>query len=235
MAARGVEQQHVIALQTGRLERTLGNLDRGLARHDRQRVDVGLAAEHGQLLLRRRTGDVERCHQHLLALTFRQALGQLGGGGGLTRALETDHHDDGRRIDVEVEFHGLRPSISTSASLTILTTIWPGVTERITSAPRRALRHLVDEIAGDRQSDIGFEQCDANLAHRPAHVVFRQRAATAELVEDAGQRSLSDSNIQNSKIDWPQRKRRRRAKPRRPACPEGRHRCMSVKTGRPLR
>ena len=106
-AAGGVEQDDVIGLQLGRLDRALGDIDRLLAGDDRQRVDVGLAPEHRQLLLRRRAGDVERGHQHPLALALRQALGELGGGGRLARALEADHHDHGRRIDVEVELGGL--------------------------------------------------------------------------------------------------------------------------------
>ena len=34
----------------------------------------------------------------------------------------------------------------------------------------RLLGDLVDEIAGDRQRDVGLEQGDAHLAHRRAHV-----------------------------------------------------------------
>ena len=64
--ARGVEQDDVIALQLGRLERAPGDLDRLLAGDDRKRVDIRLAPEHRQLLLRRRTSDVERRHQHRL-------------------------------------------------------------------------------------------------------------------------------------------------------------------------
>ena len=55
-AAGGVEQDDVIGLQLRRLDRALGDIDRLLAGDDRQRVDVGLAAEHRELLLRRRAG-----------------------------------------------------------------------------------------------------------------------------------------------------------------------------------
>ena len=44
------------------------------------------------------------------------------------------------------------PSASTSASLTIFTTIWPGETERSTSAPTALLAHLGDEILHHRQA-----------------------------------------------------------------------------------
>ena len=113
--ARGIEQDDVIGLQLGGLDRAPGDIDRLLAGDDRERVDVGLAPKHRQLLLRRRAGDVERGHQHALALALRQALGELGGGGRLTGALEADHHDDGRRVDVEVQLGGFGARASRSA------------------------------------------------------------------------------------------------------------------------
>jgi hypothetical protein len=45
---------------------------------------------------------VERGHQHALALALLQALGDLGGGGGLAAALQADHEDRrGRVVDLE--------------------------------------------------------------------------------------------------------------------------------------
>ena len=76
------------------------------------------------------------------------------------------------------------PSISTRWSWTILTTIWPGVTERTTSWPTAFSRTRVDEVAHHRQRDIGLEQRDADLAHRRADIVLAQRAAAAQPVED---------------------------------------------------
>ena len=75
----------------------------GLADHDRQRLDADLLAENGELLLRGRAAHVERGHQHALALLLEQALGDLGGGGGLARALQADHQDRHRRRRVEIE------------------------------------------------------------------------------------------------------------------------------------
>ena len=51
----------------------------------------------------------------------------------------------------------------------------------------RLLGRLVDELADDRQRDVGLEQRDAHLAHRRAHVGLVQRAAAAQAVEDAAQ------------------------------------------------
>ena len=98
-ATGGVEQHDVIGLELGRLDRPLGDVDRLLTGNDRQRVDAGLAPEHRQLLLRRRTRDVERGHEYALPLALGEALGELGGRRGLTRALQTDHQDHRRRRD----------------------------------------------------------------------------------------------------------------------------------------
>ena len=69
--AGGVEQEHVKALELRRLERAAGDLDRLLAGDDRQGRDLGLLAEHRELLLGGRAGDVERRHHHLLAALSR--------------------------------------------------------------------------------------------------------------------------------------------------------------------
>src|SRR5205823_5504509 len=47
-----------------------------------------------------------------------------------------------------------------------------------------ALAHRGDEIAHDRQRDIGFEQGDADLAQRRRDVVLAERAAAPQPVED---------------------------------------------------
>jgi hypothetical protein len=54
-----VEQQHVIGLEPSRLQGAPGDVDGRLARHDRQRRHVRLAAEHRELLLRGGALDVQ--------------------------------------------------------------------------------------------------------------------------------------------------------------------------------
>ena len=51
----------------------------------------------------------------------------------------------------------------------------------------RLLGDLVDEIARDRQRDVGLEQGDAHFAHRRAHVGLAERAAPAKPVEYAAE------------------------------------------------
>ena len=78
------------------------------------------------------------------------------------------------------------PSVAISSSCTILTTIWPGVTDLMTSTPTARFLHLVDEGARHVERDVGFEQRAPHLAQRDIDVLRRQRAAPRQAVEDAG-------------------------------------------------
>ena len=73
-APRGIEQHHVVAAEPRRIERALGDLLRRLAGDDGQRVDLGLLAQHAELLLRGRPAHVERGHQHFFLVARGQAV-----------------------------------------------------------------------------------------------------------------------------------------------------------------
>ena len=49
-----------------------------------------------------------------------------------------------------------------------------------------ARAHFLHESAGDGQRHIGFEQRPAHFAQRLIDILFRQRAAPGQFVEDAG-------------------------------------------------
>ena len=93
-----------------------------------------------------------------------------------------------------------RRARATSSSWTILTTIWPGVTERTTSWPTAFAFTRVDEVAHDVERDVGLEQRAAHFAHGLADVGLAQRAAARELVEDGaeGARIVSRTSIRLS-------------------------------------
>ena len=48
----------------------------------------------------------------------------------------------------------------------------------------RPLAHAGDELAHDLEVDVGFEQGDADLAHRFVEVFFADDAVAAEAAED---------------------------------------------------
>ena len=186
-AARGVEHQDVEALKLGRLHRALRDFDRPLTRDDRQGRDVDLLAEDGELFLRGGAIDVERRHQHLFALFFLEPLGDLGGGGGLTRALQADHHDDRGRGDVEIELGGFGTEHFGQRVADDLDHLLARGDRAEDVLADRKVGDLIDEAANDGQRDVGLKQRDSHFAHRGAHVGLGQRTATAELPENIAQ------------------------------------------------
>ena len=76
------------------------------------------------------------------------------------------------------------PSISTSSSWTILTTIWPGLIDFSTVGADRLGAHLVGEGAHDVERDVGLEQRAAHLAQRRRDIRLRQRAAAGQAVQN---------------------------------------------------
>ena len=176
-AARRIEQQHVGILQFRALKRAPCDIDRLLAGHDRQRGDTGLLAEHGELFLRRRTVDVERGHQRLLALLVLEQLGDLGSAGGLARPLQADHHHHGGRADIEVERDTFAAGILAAEHRDqfVIDDLDDLLARLDRFEDRRAhclFGDAVDEVARNGQRHVGFEQRDAHLAHGAAHVLL---------------------------------------------------------------
>src|SRR5258708_4027562 len=102
-AAGSVENDDIVAFEPPDLERAPGDGDGPLAGDDRQARDAGLAAENGELLLRRRAVDVERGEQDLLLVAVLETQRQLRRARRLARALEPDHHEDRRRRRAQIE------------------------------------------------------------------------------------------------------------------------------------
>ena len=79
------------------------------------------------------------------------------------------------------------PSVATSWSCTIFTTIWPGVTDFITSTPTACFLDAINERARHVERDVGLEQRAAHFAQCGVDVGFAERAAAGEAVENAAE------------------------------------------------
>jgi hypothetical protein len=112
------------------------------------------------------------------------AAGDLGGRGGLARALKADHHHDGGRSDVHVELGGFGAEHLDEGVVDDLDDLLAGRDRSEHLLADRLLGRLVDELADHRQSDVGLEQSDPDFAHRGADVGLGQRAAAAKPIED---------------------------------------------------
>jgi hypothetical protein len=137
-----------------------------LAFDDRQGRDVDLLAQDAQLLLRGRAARIERGHQTFFLSRVVRRLSQLGRGGGLTGALQADHHDATGGVAARLMPWASGAQHRTSASLTILTTIWPGVTDLTTSAPTAFSFTDSVKLLHHIERHVGLDQGAAHFAQR---------------------------------------------------------------------
>ncbi len=79
------------------------------------------------------------------------------------------------------------PSISTSASFDDLDDLLPGSNRLQDRLSDGLFGYLVDKFTRDGKCDVGFEQGNANFAHRLSNVGFVQRTTTAQAIKYASQ------------------------------------------------
>ncbi len=186
-AARGVEDDDVVALQPRDALGASGDFDGALAGNDRQRVDADLLAENAQLLLRGRALDVERGHQHAALVALGQALGDLGGGGGLAGALQADQHDGDGRRRVEIDALAFRAQSLDQRVVDDLDDHLTGLDRLDDGGADGPGAGAVDEGAHDVEGDVGLQQGAAHLAHGGGDVLLGEGAAAGQLVQYAGE------------------------------------------------
>jgi hypothetical protein len=185
--AGGVDDQH-IGVGLARIgDRGAHDVDRFLigCRGKEQRVD--LFGEGAQLVDRGRPVHVGRDHHHLLLAPLLQMLGELADRGGLARALQAGHQDDGRRRHVQRE-------IARGRSHHRRELVTHDLDQRL--ARRQRLQYFLadrthldafDQRLHHRQRDVGFEQRDAHVAGRFADVFLGQPSASTQTLDGRGQ------------------------------------------------
>src|SRR5262249_9684561 len=149
--------------------------------------DVDLLPEHGELFHRRGTAHVERGHEHLAPRLLDEALGELGGGGGLARALQADHHDRHRRRGIEIDRLAARAE---GVDQLVVNDLHHHLARRHRFDdfdPDGVALHLVDEGAHHVERDVGFEQGTPHFAQRGIDVRLGERAAPRQPIEDSAE------------------------------------------------
>ena len=183
--SRGIQKQHIITTQRGLSFRPLGDLHRSLALDDRQAVNAHLTRQNRQLLHRGRTVGVQRRQKHLLAVLFLQPLGQLRGGRGFPRPLQTDHQNRTRRV---VDLQRIRSTVARQHMHQLVVNDLHHLLARRDRLRHRLPRgldlHRLDEIPRDRQRDIGLKERRPNLAQRRINIGLTQGASLGQLVKD---------------------------------------------------
>ena len=148
--------------------------------------DAQVLAETSELLHGRGPVHVGRSEYRMLSLLL-EVPGELGGGGGLSRALQADQHDDRGGM----RGHG-QPVSRASEQLHQL------VVHHLDHVLARRERgeHVLtdgldanplDEALDDFEIDVGFEQSHAHFAQSLLDILLRQPAEATEPVEDSGE------------------------------------------------
>jgi hypothetical protein len=136
-------------------------------------VDIGLLAEHRELLDRGGAAHVGRHHQRVPSLPH-QPLRELAGRRRLARALKAEQENDARRRRVlrqaafgvaeerqQLVADDLRDLLARGQALQDLLV-------------RRLVPHAVDERLDDLEIDVSLEQREPDLAQRGLDVLFGQ-------------------------------------------------------------
>ena len=186
-AAGRVEQHDVVALQARDALGATRDRNGVLARNDRQGLDADLTPEHRELFLRGGAFHVERGHQDPRLVALGQALGDLGGGRGLARALQAHQHDRHRRRRVEIDGLALAAERLDQRVVDDLDDHLAGLDRLDHRRADRLGPRAVDEGAHDLQRDVRLEQGAPHFAHRGVDVLLRERAAAGQLVQYAGE------------------------------------------------
>ena len=146
--------------------------------------DAELARERLELLHGRGAVDVDRGEVGGAAALVAQVTTELGGGGGLPRAVETDQHDDGGRRAAELERRRGAAERPDELAVHELDEV---LLRR--EAPQHLLAervplHGVDEVAHDRDVHVRFEQRQAHVTERFLDVALRDPPLALQLAEE---------------------------------------------------
>ena len=128
--------------------------------------------------------DVDR-DQHGAVAALLEPLGEFAGGGGFAGALQAGHQDDGGRLRGEFEAGRVRAEGRDELVADDLDDLLGGGEGGGDLGAQGLGADLFDEVAGDVQVDVGFEQGDADLAQGFVDVLVGEGALAAEGLEGA--------------------------------------------------
>ena len=189
-AAGGIDDEGVAAHDAGFAEGFLGETD------DQVRaggfafliafVEFGLNGfcDNFELLAGGGTIDVDR-DEHGAVTTLFEPGGELAAGGGFAGALQAGHENDGGRLRGKFEAGGVFAEEGDQLVANDLDDLLGGRERGEDLSADGFDADLLDEVAGDVEVDVGFEQGSADFAQGFGDVFFSERALAAEGFEGA--------------------------------------------------
>src|SRR3954469_15084864 len=182
-AAGGVDDEDVLALLLGPIERPARDVDR--VRVGALLVDVGadLRADLHELVDRGGAVDVARRQRHRRVVLGLEEAGELGGRGRLAGALQAGHEDDRRRPRRERDAHRRAAHERRELLVDDLDDLLAGVELADDLGPQAALLDGRRELLDDLEVHVGLEQRETDLAHGLVDVVLGQRPVGADVGE----------------------------------------------------
>ena len=137
-----------------------------------------------QLFPRSRTIDVDRNQQRTMAALF-QPCGQLAGGRGLTRTLQSRHQNHGRRLRCEFESGGIGSQHRDQLVANDLDDLLGGRKRGQHLLTQSLGADVLDQLLDDVQVDVGFEQRDPDLFERLADIFLGDGALATQVLKGA--------------------------------------------------
>ena len=184
-AAGRINQQHVEVVLLGVVERSTRDIQRLLVGRAGEPLGARLLGHSLELLDGGRAVHVARDGQHLFLALFDQVLGQLGCGGGLARALQARHQDDGRGLGGEVDVGDALAHSGGQLAVDDGDQRLPGLERAQHLLAQRLVLHAGDEVAHHGQGHVGLQQGHAHLAQHVLHVGFGDAGLAAHLLDEA--------------------------------------------------
>jgi len=189
-AAGGVDDHHVAPEAAGLGQAAPGHVER-IALTGRDHVVGGAEDRHGVLLGQRaqlldggRALEVGADQQRVAALLLEPA-GQLGRAGGLARALEAGHEDDGRRLRGVRDADRLAAQGLDQLLVDDVDDLLRRVQRLVQVGADATLADAGHQVADDLEVDVGLEQRQADLAQDLVDLGLVEAATPTEPLEDA--------------------------------------------------
>ena len=178
----GVDDDYVVAFGLGLLDGILRDGHGVLAVRFAVYGYADLFAQHFQLFDGGGAVDVAGCQQRVLVLLVLQHQGELAREGGLSRAVEARHEDDGR-MALQVQFGRFASHEGGQLVVHDFHHQLAGLHGGEHVLPQRLLLHRVGERLGHLVVHVGVEQCAAHVLEGFGHIDFGDFPFTFQYLE----------------------------------------------------